>query len=294
MIQDIISPLKSESKHNLHEKCQEEYRLLKEEFEKYKIKMNQTLKTPKFTKITTNDNIHVQKLKDEIELLKEKLLGIEKSKITSTLDYEMQIKDYEKTINQMKEDQKNEINRLEQRFKQTIDDLTNELIKQRERTLKLITDKDAEIERLNRSSEFNKTSDIQIQQQDLSKLNLNTNEATLLHYSQEIAFKDAEIVKLRNRKKELEIQIKDLIAENNIDIENYRKQNDLLKNEIERLKLNFKRDQESSSNMEYIKNVLYRFLTTKDHNVKLSMINAIMQILQFSKQEKNKVLSVNI
>jgi GRIP and coiled-coil domain-containing protein 1 len=269
--------------------------LLKEEFEKYKIKMNQTLKQSKFAKLATNDSAQTQKFKDEIELLKEKILVIEKSQVTSTLDYQRQIKDNEEAIKELKDKHKYEINGLEQHYKQIVDDLTNELVKKRERTLKLITDKDAEIERLSRTSELSKINIIESsQQQDLSKLNLNTNEPTLLHYSQEIAFKDGEISKLRNKKKELEIQIKDLMAENNIDIENYRKQNEILKNEIERLKLNFKRDQESSSNMEYIKNVLYRFLTTKDHNVKLSMINAIMQILQFSKQEKTKVLSINV
>jgi hypothetical protein len=45
--------------------------------------------------------------------------------------------------------------------------------------------------------------------------------------------------------------------------------------------------------MEYIKNVVYRFLTTKDVNVKLNMIQAIAQILQFTKHEKSKAININ-
>ena len=66
----------------------------------------------------------------------------------------------------------------------------------------------------------------------------------------------------------------------------------LLKTEIERLKLNMIR-LDASANMEYIKNVVYRYLTTKDSNTKLNMINAMAQILQFNKQEKSKAIFIN-
>jgi hypothetical protein len=69
-------------------------------------------------------------------------------------------------------------------------------------------------------------------------MNSNLNETTLLHYSQELAFKDAELLKLRKLKNDLEYRIKNLISDNETELDNYRKQINLLKLEIERLKLN--------------------------------------------------------
>ena len=113
------------------------------------------------------------------------------------------------------------------------------------------------------------------------KINSHLNETTLLHYSQELAFKDAELLKLRKLKNDLEYRIKNVQSDNETEIETYKKQINLLKLEIERLKLNSTR-LEASANMEYIKNVVYRFLTTKDVNAILNMIQAIAQILQFT------------
>ena len=96
-----------------------------------------------------------------------------------------------------------------------------------------------------------------------------------------MAFKDAELIKLRKLKNDLEYRIKNVQSDNETEIVTYKKQINLLKSKIERLKFNSTR-LEASANMEYIKNVVYRFLTTKDVNAILNMIQAIAQILQFT------------
>jgi len=187
-------------------------------------------------------------------------------------------------------------------------DLSKELVKQRERTLNLIADKDAELEnlkdnfepRLNGHSNYNhenlqneknaqSSSDENI---PVTRMNLQSGEKTMVYYSQQMAYKDVEISKLRKLRTDLGNEIKQLSEDNSIDTESYTKQISLLKSEVERLKLNIKRT-ETTENLEYIKNVLFRFLTTKDVNVRISLINAITQILHFTKNEKIKVMSMN-
>lgn len=257
---------------------------------------------------------------------------LEREKLNEMLKYEDKIRDLEENIDNLKNAHKKELERLESDFMKNVSDLEQQITKQRERTIKLISEKDVEIERFKSQSISNSESAVlasgaassslpstnhedafqmttnssyspthyyrqasSINNNDDSKLlkiNSSLNETTLLHYSQELAFKDAELLKLRRIKNDLEYRIKNVLSENETELDNYRKQINLLKLEIERLKLNSSR-LDASANMEYIKNVVYRFLTTKDINVKLNMINAIAQILQFTKNEKFKAININ-
>ena len=101
--------------------------------------------------------------------------------------------------------------------------------------------------------------------------------------------KDSELNKLRQSKGELEYKMKQMSDEHSVDIDRMQTQIGVLKNEIERFKLNNDRDELNRENMEYVKNVVFQYMTTRDQNVKLSMINAIMQILKFTKSEKLKL-----
>lgn len=105
-------------------------------------------------------------------------------------------------------------------------------------------------------------------------------------------FKDTELNKLRHAKGELEYKLKQLADENTVDIDRLQNQIGILKDEIERCKLNSARDELNKENMEYVKNVVFQYMTTRDQNVKLSMINAIIQILKFTKSEKLKLQQV--
>jgi len=225
------------------------------------------------------------------------------------LKYEDRIRDLEESVDKLKIEHRKEIDRLENNYSKNINDFEAQISKQRERTIKLINEKDAEVERFKYQNISNAESAVvasgaassssnyvnnedAINNQEIIMMRSNLNETTLLHYSQELAFKDAELLKLRKLKNDLEYRIKNVISDNETELDNYRKQINLLKLEIERLKLNSTR-LEASANMEYIKNVFYRFLTTKDVNVKLNMIQAIAQILQFTKHEKSKAININ-
>ena len=111
----------------------------------------------------------------------------------------------------------------------------------------------------------------------------------MVYYNQEAAYKESELNKLRLAKSDLEYKIKQLVDEHSVDIERMQAQIGLLKDEIERCKLNDARVDLNRENLEYIKNVVFNYMTTRDQNVRASMISAIIQILKFSKSEKMKL-----
>jgi GRIP and coiled-coil domain-containing protein 1 len=198
----------------------------------------------------------------------------------------------------------------------------NEIVKQRERTLKLIEEKDNELATLrevnnehhfvhnsNKENRINKPtssltdSNDDTQSNGSNELNtnvqlfnqqINTETNHLVHFSQQNAYKDIELNKLRKAKTDLEYKLKQTMDENSVDVDRLQAQINLLKQEIERIKLNDKRVELNGNNMEYVKNVVYNYLTTKDDQVKMNMIKAITQILQFSKSEKQKIQTIYV
>jgi hypothetical protein len=120
-----------------------------------------------------------------------------------------------------------------------------------------------------------------------------SNNSMLLYYNQQNAYKDSELNKLRLAYKDLEYKLKHVVDENSVDLERLQAQIKLLKDEIERMKLNHSRaEMDSSENLEYIKNVVFNYMTSKDQTVRANMIAAITQILKFSRSEKQKMQSL--
>lgn len=116
----------------------------------------------------------------------------------------------------------------------------------------------------------------------------------IIHYSQEAAYHDIELKKLRAYKAELEYKLKQANDEHSVDIDRFQSQIQVLKQEIERINLNQNRVQLNSANLEYIKNVVFNFMTTKDANVKVSMQTALTHILKFTKLERQKIQASSI
>lgn len=125
---------------------------------------------------------------------------------------------------------------------------------------------------------------------------LNNCEHYMVYYNQQLAYKESELNKLRAVKSELERRLRDALDEHALDMDRMQAQVGVLKTEIERCKLRDEREALNRDNLEYIKNVVFNYMTTRDVNVRTSMANAIVQILKFSKSEKsklNQILSSN-
>ena len=205
----------------------------------------------------------------------------------------------------MRADFKQQLEKCEHERLKNINDLEKELAKQRERTVKILAEKDAEIERvksqagmhiINNSDELasksspKKSSDGKTEDAALNSsfdsdtldindkltissnifANVNSNQIAnlpesnrLIYYSQQSAYKDMELNKLRMAKNELEYKLKQTNDEHSVDLERLQNQIGILKQEIERLKLNSSRNELNGANFEYIKNVVFNFMTTK-------------------------------
>ncbi len=280
--------------------------------------------------LENQNQIQIKKLKDELDLYKKRVLVVEKEK---TDELKRQSDNTEILLNTMRIDFKQQLDKSEQDRLKSINDVEKELIKQRERTLKLLAEKDTELDRLKSGFMMKKSPSRQTidenttnnldnsleakgsgntsylvdndnESEDLNEKLSNSNlimkspngenePNRLLYYNEQNAYKDIELSKLRLLKTDLEYKLKQTNDEHSVDIDRFQNQILVLKQEIERLKLNHSRDEMNGANLEYIKNVVFNFMTTKDNNVKLSMINAITQILQFTKNEKQRLQSIS-
>lgn len=110
-------------------------------------------------------------------------------------------------------------------------------------------------------------------------------ERTLVHYAQQQARREAESTAIRRQKNELEAALRDseLRGDKLMD------QANVLKEEIRKLERDRSRE---SANMEYLKNIVLRFMLSTSYSVKQQMITAIATILQFSPRELNQVRKV--
>ena len=115
-------------------------------------------------------------------------------------------------------------------------------------------------------------------------------EMTLLYFAQEQARKDVDINSLRKQKRELEMALRELQMNSSMKQEQLYEEIDQLKEEVRKLERSKNRE---GANLEYLKNVTYKFLICHDPSGKQQMLNAITTILQFSPQEKTSVQSVN-
>jgi hypothetical protein len=237
------------------------------------------------------------KLQTELDALKKRIISMEKE----NEDHIQKMKELnERKMNEVKLESKLKLEKCEAERIKEINELEKELIKQRERSLKLISDKEAEIvflkgqfnpmfktenitdEQKVKSSNFDELkSEISLNYEDEDSKELNN-----IYLSQANSFKETEMNKLRKEKSELEYKLKQMADENTVEIGRFQMQLGVLKDEIERLKLNEKRFELNGCNLEYIKNVVYNYLSAKDPTVKLNMMKAIAEILQFSKSEK--------
>lgn len=186
-------------------------------------------------------------------------------------------------------------------FRNKISTLEQQLLRQRERSMALIEEKDKEIltlktsfhallpkkentaeRKLNASKCENGTEPIT----DLVTELLTNDNPPILHYSQELARKEVQVSASRKKVLELEATLREKQREV-IYIKEKQKENiKALQAQIARLEACKSRE---GANLEYLKNVFINYLTTSDVSSKRHMLNAISTVLRFTAEELNKV-----
>lgn len=209
------------------------------------------------------------------------------------------------------ENHKEELAHVESEHRHQIGELEIEIKKQRERTVALLAEKDRELDILKSTSQqgYENTYYSQLrnlpdsgasaeiprtliqsnssEEEALSRLlnipPIGQGEQSLLFYAQEQARKDVEINSLRKQKRQLESALRDLQISSSTKEESLHENIELLEEELRKRERDKSRE---GANLEYLKNVTYKFLTSSDPKAKQQMLNAITTILQFSPREK--------
>lgn len=274
---------------------QQELRQVKDEFERYKLRAQVVLK---------NKNVkdgcqakELEEVRDQLSELREKYINLRIQSDEAEARHRHQLEDRQQQTAALHQTQRLEVERMEALHRDELLRLEAELHKHRERTMALLDEKDQEIERLRASafSDANRSDDEghgagQEGDTDIISQALwqaTPTESTLLLYTEQLARKEVEVSGLRRLKNRLEEDIHQLQARLIANGERHDEEVAELREQLDKVIRDQSRE---GANLEYLKNVIYKFLTLQDANGRQQTLTAILTILHFSPQEKHDVM----
>ncbi|XP_035532001.1 GRIP and coiled-coil domain-containing protein 1 [Morone saxatilis] len=277
---------------------QQELRQLKDEFERYKLRAQVVLK---------NKNVkdgcqakELEEVRDQLAELKEKYINLRIQSDEAETQHRRELEERQQQAAALQQTHRQEVERLEMLHRDDLLRLEAELHKQRERTMALLDEKDQELERL-RAAAHSCSSDADSKVDDGHESGPESegdiisqalrraapNEPTLLLYAEQLARKEVEVGGLRRQKHRLEDDLHQLQARLIANGERHEEEEAELRGQLDKLMRDQSRE---GANMEYLKNVIYKFLTLHDASGRQQTLSAILTILHFSPQEKHNVL----
>ncbi|ESP02933.1 hypothetical protein LOTGIDRAFT_212469 [Lottia gigantea] len=304
---DINELMESEEERTMCQKYKEELEHVKEEFERYKLRAQSVLKNK--TKDNSN-NREMDVLKDQVSELREKLKTAYLHLDESEEKHRLKVESLSKTILSIEEKHKHRIFEMEQEHQKSIAELEMAVKKQRDRTVSMLAEKEKDLntlrttalandfvspnqEPVNYSSSHALTKQNSEEEEAVSRLLFKTSaneETNILHFSQEQARKDVEVASLRKQKRQLEMSLRELQLSASAKEEKLHDELEGLREVIHKHERDINRE---GANLEYLKNVIYKYMISGDSLGKQKMLKAITTILQFSPKEIDKVNSVN-
>ncbi|CAG2186495.1 GCC1 [Mytilus edulis] len=278
------------------DKAKDDYEQVKEEFERYKLRAQSVLKN-KNTK-DTGPSKEVEALRSQITDLREKVKSHHLQHEDECEKLKQKAENSHKATINLTEKHKHDVALTEAEHRHKMSELEMEIKKQRDRTvhqnfeanpyyphLRNPPDSGASAE-LPQDLNRQKTEEEEAVSRLLNLRSLGQNDSNMLFFSQEIARKDVEINSLRKQKHQLETALRELQVTASTREEELHDKIEGMKEEIRKCERDKSRE---GANLEYLKNVAYKFLITTDPQSKQQMLNAITTILQFSPQEKTVV-----
>ncbi|KAM3587410.1 uncharacterized protein V6R79_004653 [Siganus canaliculatus] len=275
---------------------QQELRQLKDEFERYKVRAQVVLKNK-----NAKDGCQAKELeevRDQLAELKEKYINLRIQSDEAEARHRHLLEQRQQQEAALQQAHRQEVERAEAQHRDDLLRLEAELHKQRDRTMALLDEKDLELERLRaaafaRSSDAAKMADEEPespQNEDdvaLALRRATPTEPTLLLYAEQLARKEVEASGLRRQKHRLEDDLHQLQARLIANGERHDEEAAQLRAQLDKLLRDQSRE---GANLEYLKNVIYKFLTLQDASGRQQTLAAILTILHFSPQEKHSVL----
>ncbi|XP_072528651.1 GRIP and coiled-coil domain-containing protein 1 isoform X2 [Salminus brasiliensis] len=282
---------------------QQELRQLKEEFERYKARAHGVFKNKNAK--DGNQAKELEEARDQLADLKEKYINLRIHSDEAEAQHKRDLEVCQLGLVSQQQTHKQELEKLEAHHRESFLRLEEELHKQRDRTMALLTEKDLELDQLRATAmmglrgqsasdtaadrgvgEDVEGGDSAYEESELITLKLaSPNEPTLLLYAEQLARKDVDIAALRKQKHRLEEDVHQLQAKLIANGERHEEEVAKIRAQQD------KRDQSrEGANFEYLKNVIYRFLTLQDSRGRQQTLTAILTILHFSPQEKQAVV----
>ncbi|KAH9509353.1 GRIP and coiled-coil domain-containing protein 1 [Bulinus truncatus] len=295
-------------------KYKEELVQLREDFERYKLRAQSVLKNKnKETGLSKETEL----LKEQVAELRDKLRMSNFHHQEEVAEYQTKIDNLSKGLLNQEEKFKADLAHVKASHQQEIVQLETESKKQRERTIALLAEKDSEIQKLKTMSGQGMDSDVlrhwnssfgqQAHDGHMSGKNVDVgghteeqeavsqlmdlskslhSEAAFLHFAQEKGRMEVELNSLRKQKRQLESALRDLQLSVDQKEEKLRDEVSALQERLADIDRHANRE---SANVEYLKNVMVKFLTSTDTAGKKQMLKAVMTILQFSPAEKEMI-----
>ncbi|XP_067438509.1 GRIP and coiled-coil domain-containing protein 1 [Thunnus thynnus] len=281
--------------------CQQELRQLKDEFERYKLRAQVVLKNK-----NAKDGCQARELeevRDQLAELKEKYINLRIQSDEAEAQHCRQLEERQQQAAALQQSHRQEVERVEALHRDELLRLEAELHKQRERTMALLDEKDQELERLRAAAlSMNTTrcaatdntatdsADAEESEGDVISQALRRaapTEPTLLLYAEQLARKEVEAGALRRQKHQLEEDVHQLQAKVIANAERHDEEAADLRGRLDKLIRDQSRE---GANMEYLKNIIYKFLTLQDASGRQQTLAAILTILHFSPQEKHAIM----
>lgn len=283
---------------------QQELKQLKEEFERYKMRAQVVLKS----KNTKDGNLgkELEAAQEQLAELKDKYISLRLSCEELESQHQQEAEDWKQELARLQQLHQQELERSQLDFRDRTLKLEEELHKQRDRALAVLAEKDLEMEQL-RSVALSSglpgrrspvggvgggglgnpadpaSSDSLTQALQLAA----ANEPTFFLYAEQLARKEVEITSLRKQKHRLEVEAHQLQERLLEEGERHREEVGALQSHIEK---NIRDQSREGANLEYLKNIIYRFLTLPDSLGRQQTLTAILTILHFSPEEKQVLM----
>ncbi|XP_016068881.1 PREDICTED: GRIP and coiled-coil domain-containing protein 1 [Miniopterus natalensis] len=280
---------------------QQELKQLKEEFERYKMRAQVVLKS----KNTKDGNLakELEEAQEQLAELKEKYISLRLSCDELERQHQQEAEDWKQELARLQHHHRQELERSQLDFRDRTLKLEEELHKQRDRALAVLAEKDLELEQL-RSVALSSVlpgrrspvgggspgdpADIASPDNLTQALQLAAaNEPTFFLYAEQLARKEVEITLLRKQKHRLEMEVHQLQERLLEEGERHREEVGVLQSHIEK---NIRDQSREGANLEYLKNIIYRFLTLPDSLGRQQTLTAILTILHFSPEEKQVIM----
>uniref|UniRef100_A0A0K2UR32 GRIP and coiledcoil domaincontaining protein 1like [Strongylocentrotus purpuratus] n=1 Tax=Lepeophtheirus salmonis TaxID=72036 RepID=A0A0K2UR32_LEPSM len=291
------------------EEWKSKYMALSEDFDAFK-KQNSSLNNDSHSYKGLMDKIQggqeeiislknqVKELKERVTRLRAQISSFEEGKIIN----ENKIRELNIEFNHLKLSMSETLQSREVENRNKTLTLESELVKQRERFVSSMKEKEDELKimrdnlemaidngfvnYMNRKSSvsFNGSTNID---QITDKLNMSTDDESkmILHYSEESARKEKQIYRLQCQIRDLETAMRELQARFINKEEDYVMEIENLEEKVSVLQ----RMAKSDFNVEYLKNVVVNYMLSTDLSSKEHMLNAIGAVLVFSDKEIRKI-----